>query len=302
MRVIFMGTPDFSVLPLRRIAEKHEVVLVVSQPDKPKGRGYKLLPTPVKACAEELGIEVYQPEKLNDESVVEYLRSFNSDIVVVAAYGKKLPVSILEMPKYKCINIHASLLPKYRGAAPINRAIMNGDKTGGVTIMYMAEGMDTGDMVLQRSFDISSMTAGEYHDRLSEVGSDAVLEAMELIESGSAHPIKQNDEEATHAAKITKEECFIPFDTDATAAYNKIRGLSPSPCAYIEFCGKRIKIVECELSTDTGDIGKVLSADKNGIKLAFVGGSIIMKRIRPEGSGEMTGWAYVLGHESEFKQ
>ncbi|MBP3387774.1 MAG: methionyl-tRNA formyltransferase [Clostridia bacterium] len=301
MRVIYMGTPDFSVLPLRRIAERHEVVLAVTQPDKPKGRGYKMLPTPVKECAQSLGIEVYQPEKINDEAVIEYLRSFEADIIVVAAYGKKLPVSILEMPKYKCINIHASLLPKYRGAAPINRAIMNGDKTGGVTIMNMAEGMDTGDIVLQRSFDISTMTAGEYHDRLSEVGSDAVLEAMELIESGRACPVKQNDDEATHAAKITKEECLVEFDMNATAAYNKIRGLSPVPCAYIVLNGKRIKIVECELSCDEGESGKVLCADKNGIKIAFDGGSIVLKRIRPEGSGEMTAWAYVLGHEAEFR-
>lgn len=301
MRVIYMGTPDFSVLPLRRIAERHEVVLAVTQPDKPKGRGYKMLPTPVKECAQSLGIEVYQPEKINDEAVIEYLRSFEADIIVVAAYGKKLPVSILEMPKYKCINIHASLLPRYRGAAPINRAIMNGDKTGGVTIMNMAEGMDTGDIVLQRSFDISTMTAGEYHDRLSEVGSDAVLEAMELIESGRACPVKQNDDEATHAAKITKEECLVEFDMNATAAYNKIRGLSPVPCAYIVLNGKRIKIVECELSCDEGESGKVLCADKNGIKIAFDGGSIVLKRIRPEGSGEMTAWAYVLGHEAEFR-
>ncbi len=301
MRVIYMGTPDFSVLPLRRIAERHEVVLAVTQPDKPKGRGYKMLPTPVKECAQSLGIEVYQPEKINDEAVIEYLRSFEADIIVVAAYGKKLPVSILEMPKYKCINIHASLLPRYRGAAPINRAIMNGDKTGGVTIMNMAEGMDTGDIILQRSFDISTMTAGEYHDRLSEVGSDAVLEAMELIESGRACPVKQNDDEATHAAKITKEECLVEFDMNATAAYNKIRGLSPVPCAYIVLNGKRIKIVECELSCDEGESGKVLCADKNGIKIAFVGGSIVLKRIRPEGSGEMTAWAYVLGHEAEFR-
>lgn len=301
MRVIYMGTPDFSVLPLRRIAERHEVVLAVTQPDKPKGRGYKMLPTPVKECAQSLGIEVYQPEKINDEAVIEYLRSFEADIIVVAAYGKKLPVSILEMPKYKCINIHASLLPRYRGAAPINRAIMNGDKTGGVTIMNMAEGMDTGDIILQRSFDISTMTAGEYHDRLSEVGSDAVLEAMELIESGRACPVKQNDDEATHAAKITKEECLVEFDMNATAAYNKIRGLSPVPCAYIVLNGKRIKIVECELSCDEGEPGKVLCADKNGIKIAFDGGSIVLKRIRPEGSGEMTAWAYVLGHEAEFR-
>lgn len=301
MRVIYMGTPDFSVLPLKKIAAVHEVVLAVTQPDKPKGRGYKMLPTPVKECAQSLGIEVYQPEKINEESVIEYLRSFNADIIVVAAYGKKLPPEILEMPKYKCINIHASLLPKYRGAAPINRAIMNGDKIGGVTIMNMAEGMDTGDIVLQKSFDISKMTAGEYHDKLSEVGSDAVLEAMELIERGKACPVKQNDDEATHAAKLSKEECFVSFDMNAEEAYNKIRGLSPVPCAYIVLNEKRMKIIECELSSDVAAAGTVLSADKNGIKIAFVGGSVLMKRIRPEGSGEMTAWAYVLGHEAEFR-
>lgn len=300
MRIIYMGTPDFAVLPLKNLAKKHEVVLVVSQADKPKGRGHKLQPTPVKACAVELGIEVFQPESLKDPSTFEYLRSFKPDVIVVAAYGKILPECILKLPPCGCINIHASLLPKYRGAAPINRAIMNGDKIGGVTIMYMAEGVDTGDMLLQKSFDISEMNVGEYHDKLSELGSEALLEALDNICCGQCCPIKQNESEATYAPKITKEELFLPFEMNAKDAFNMIRGLSPAPCAYIVFGGKRIKIVECELCEKTGEAGKVICADKNGITIAFCDGSITLKRIRPEGSGEMSGGAYYVGHASEF--
>ncbi len=255
MRIVFMGTPEFAVPPLKAIAEAgHKIEAVFTQPDKPKNRGHKILPSPVKEYALKNGIDVYQPVSLkkgDDAGVAfETLKKINPDIIVVAAYGKILPKAILEFPKYGCVNIHASLLPKYRGPAPIQWCLINGEEKTGITIQKMAEGIDTGDMILSATVEIDSETTySRLHDILSEMGAHLITEALELIESGSAYYKKQDDSESTHAPMITKELCHIDFTKPAGQIINLIRGLSAVPSAYTMIGAKRLKIYfACEAS------------------------------------------------------
>ena len=234
MRVIFMGTPDFAVGTLEEIIKAgHEVVLVVSQPDKAVGRSRALKYTPVKECAVAHGIEVYQPAKIRAEESVEYLRQYNADIIIVEAFGQIIPKAILDMPHFGCVNVHASLLPKYRGAAPIQWAVLNGDQVTGVTTMRMDEGLDTGDMIMKQEVIVDEdETGGSLFDKLSGVGAKLCVKTMEAIENGTAVYTPQDDALATHTGKIQKEMGSIDWSKDAEVIERLVRGLNPWPSAY----------------------------------------------------------------------
>lgn len=249
MNIVFMGTPDFAVPCLKALVENGEnVVAVYTQPDKPKGRGYKMIPTPVKKAALEYNLPVYQPvsfKKGEDaQQEVEKLRNLNPDLIIAVAYGQILPESVLEIPKYKCINIHASLLPKYRGAGPIQWSILNGEKITGVTAMYMEKGLDTGDMLLKAEVAIGeNETASELHDVLSQLGADVLIRTIEKVKNGTLEPVKQNDAESTYAPMISKDMCRIDFNDTAQNIHNKIRGIT----GFAMLGGKRLKIFRSEI-------------------------------------------------------
>ena len=287
MNILYMGTPDFAVKPLEAIIESGENVMAVfTQPDKPKGRGFKLLPTPVKQSALSHNIPVYQPlslKKGDDAAEAEkIMRELAPDLIVVAAYGKILPKTILDLPKYGCINIHASLLPKYRGAAPIQRVILNGETETGVTAMQMAEGLDTGDMLMKISTPIGeNETASELFERLSELGAKLIVDTIKAVKSGSITPVKQDDSLSSYAEMIDKSMCFTDFSLTAAEVHNHIRGLSSSPCAVAYLNGKRIKIYHSELVKNVGgQPGEIVNVndftvscgDGNGVKLAEIQG------------------------------
>ena len=302
MRIVFMGTPDFAVYSLEALCESGEdIALVVTQPDRPKGRGYTLTPSPVKQYALDKGIEVISPESLKDEEVIKKLEETNADLFIVTAYGRILPRRILDIPGLGCVNVHASLLPKLRGAAPINRAVMNGDKIGGVTVMFMADGVDTGDMILKREIEIKDeWCAGEYHDALAEISKDALKEFLSLARNGVIPRTEQNHEEATHAAKIGNDDAYLTFDESAEATRNRIRGLSPFPGSFFFMNGKRFKVRNAILSDGKGEVGTVLSTDKGGIEIACADGSVIITNLCPEGKGVCDAESYLRGNKIEI--
>lgn len=287
MNIVFMGTPDFAVSALSAIAEKHNVMAVFTQPDKPKNRGKKMQFPPVKEKAMELDIPVYQPFSLRkgDDAITSFetLKSLNPDCIVVAAYGQILPKEILDLPKFGCINIHASLLPKYRGAAPIQWCIIDGEKQTGVTTMMMAEGLDTGDMLQTAVVEITdTMTAGELHDTLAAKGAELILTTLDAAEKGTLSPEKQDDNLSCYASMISKDMCKIDFSKSANDVYNFIRGMSPAPCAYTFIEEKRLKVYmaqlcceksdkPCGMVIDTNDF-IVVCGDNNCIKLTEVQG------------------------------
>lgn len=247
MRVVFMGTPDFSVPILEALAARHDVVCVYSQPPRPAGRGHKERPGPVHAKAEALGIPVRTPVSLRDEEAQADFDALDADVAVVAAYGLILPEAVLEAPKLGCINVHASLLPRWRGAAPIQRAIMAGDRETGVTIMEMEAGLDTGPMLLKRTVPITDeTTAGALHDTLSELGATAIIEALDGMVEGELDGEEQPEEGVTYAAKISKAEARIAFDRPAPEVMRHVHGLSPFPGAWCELEGERVKLLACE--------------------------------------------------------
>ena len=286
MNIVFMGTPDFSVPCLRSIINAgHTVSAVFTQPDKPKNRGHKMQMTPVKECALENNIEVYQPLSLrkggDGEKSLEVLQRLSPDCIVVVAYGQILPKSVLDIPKYGCINVHASLLPRYRGAAPIQRCIMEGEKVTGVTTMYMAEGLDTGDMILKEEVAITeTMTGSMLHDKLSESGARLICETLSLLEKGAAPRTPQTDTDTCYAAMLKKEDCRIDFGKSADTVYDQIRGLSNSPCAFTFLGGKRLKVYfseKLDIETDRpfGTIIKgeglcVACGDKKALRLTDI--------------------------------
>lgn len=245
MKIIFMGTPDFAVPALQTLvrSEKHRVSLAVTQPDRPKGRSSHPVPSAVKVCALEQGIPVFQPERIRQEDAVKRLQQEEADIIVVAAFGQILPKEILEMPRYGCINIHGSLLPKYRGAAPIQRAVLNGEKEAGNTIMQMNEGLDTGDILMQESIPLDpEETAGTLYEKLSRMGGDLLLRTLEKIENKTLTPIPQNDAEATYAGILHKDMGSIDWSLRAEEIGNLVRGMNPWPSAYTRWKGKLLKI------------------------------------------------------------
>lgn len=304
-KILFMGTPDIAASCLSALLEAGEnVVAVLTQADRPKGRGYTLTPPPVKVLATERGIPVYQPATLRDEAFAALLAEIDPDLIAVVAYGKILPPSVLEYPKYGCINVHASLLPKYRGAAPIQRAIMDGEKETGVTIMHMAEGLDTGDMILSERIAIGPQdNFGTIHDKMAEVGGRLLAKVIPMLVEGSAPRIPQGDG-STYAAKIEKADCHIDLTKSARALDPYIRGLSPIPLAFVRRAdGKMLKIVSCEVREENGPVGTVISVDdrKNGGILVACGeGSLLLTEIVPEGKGKMKAADYVRGRQIQI--
>ena len=287
MNIVFMGTPEFAVGCLEIVHKKHNVVGVFTQPDKPKGRKYVLTPPPVKVRAEELGLMVYQPNTLRDGSAYEILKELNPDLIVVVAYGKILPKEILELPKYKCINVHASLLPRHRGASPIQWCIVCGDKVTGVTTMLMDEGMDTGDILLMSKTEITDDDISDtLHDRLALMGAELLDKTIVGMLEGSIKPIKQNDEEATYAPIIKKEMAQIDFSLPAKKIVDAIKGYNPWPCAYFNLLGKRIKVYKAEVLSTYGEQGVVIES-KDRLVIGCGEGSVSLIEVQPEGSKRM---------------
>jgi len=296
MKIIFMGTPEFAQIILHSLCAAHDVIAVITQPDKPKGRGYALQPPPVKIYAEANGLTVYQPNTLRGDEFQNLLTELSPDVIIVAAYGKILPPNVLEFPRYGCINVHGSLLPKYRGAAPIQRAIMNGETVTGVTIMQMADGIDTGDMLLPAEVSITADDNFEtVHDKLAIAGCTALMETLSRIDE--LQPIKQNDDDATWADKIDKGECGIDFSATAAGIHNKIRGLSPFPLAYGVLNGKKIKFVSSKVNGKSYDVpyGTVVSLDGGIITIACGEGAIDIDCVLPEGKNRMKSADFING-------
>ena len=269
MKIVFMGTPDFAVPALKALAEsaKHEVSLVVTQPDRPRGRSGKPAPSDVKLCAEQYGIPVFQPEKVREEAAVERLRGENADIFVVAAFGQLLPKTILEMPRFGCINIHGSLLPAYRGAAPVQWAVLDGQKEAGDTIMQMNEGLDTGDILMQESIPLSAdETAGSLYDKLSSMGGPLLLKEMVAIEEGTVTPVTKGDSGKNYAKMLRKEMGNIDWTKSAEEIGRLVRGLNPWPSAYTHWNGKILKIWMAEPVTQE-ELSALGCDEKNGMDL-----------------------------------
>ncbi len=300
MKVLFMGTPDFAVPTLRALCESgYEVAGVVTQPDKPRGRGYQLTPPPVKVYAAEQNIPVHQPATLRGEEFAALLESIAPDVIVVVAYGKILPINVLEYPHYGCVNVHGSLLPEYRGAAPMQRAIIDGKRETGITTMLMAAGLDTGDMLLKESVEIGENDNFEdIHDRLAAVGADLLIRTLKGLEAGEITPEAQDDALSTYAAKIEKSDCLIDFSLDAKTLHNKIRGLSPIPLAFTHTPdGKILKIAKSRLQDPdkvAGEIGEVVEMGED-IKVACGRGVISLLTVLPEGKGRMSAADFVRG-------
>lgn len=301
MKIVFMGTPHFASPSLEALIEGgYEVLAVVTQPDRPKGRKRTPTPPPVKVKAEEYGIKVYQPEKVGEESFVKVLESLAPDLLVVVAYGQILPPSVLRIPSAGCINVHASLLPKYRGAAPIQWAIINGEEKTGVTTMWMDEGMDTGDIFLQKEVAIGTdWTAIELAEVLSRVGSELLLETLKRIEAGDTIRVPQNHAEATYAPILKREDGRIDWGDSARAIYNRIRGVQPWPGAFTFRKGVEIKIWKAEIS-DTGqrtEPGRVLGIDKErGILVGTGDGVLLITELQEAGKKRMSAAEYLRGH------
>ena len=304
MRVVYMGTPDFAVRPLKKIYEAgHDVVGVYTQPDAWKGRSKKLLPSDVKKAALELGLDVYQPEKLRDNESVEKLRELNPDIIVVAAYGQILSEDVLNIPKYGCINIHASLLPKYRGASPIEASIINGDEKTGVTIMYMAKGLDTGDIISQDEVEIGLHNTETLTVKLSEMGADLVVKTMADIEAGTASRTVQNDADSCYCGKLDKAMGQLDFTKTAVELERLVRGLYPWPCAYMSLEGKNLKIIDSEVvdvKDESVPVGAVCEVTKKYFVIRCSEGGLKIKKLQPEGKKPMDTVAFLNGYKVEI--
>lgn len=298
MNVVFMGTPDFAVPSLENIAKVHNVQAVFTQPDKPVGRKMVLTPPDVKVCAEKLGIPVYQPVKLKDSDSYEIIKELNPDVIVVVAYGQILPENILNIPKYGCINVHGSLLPKYRGAAPIQWSVLNGDKITGVTTMYMEKGLDTGDILETKEYEIGiNDTAGEVFDTLAEMGGKLILNTLEKAEKGQLHPIKQDDSKSSYAKMLDKSMCNIDFSKTNLQVHNQVRGLSPWPVASTKLNGKVLKIFETRLAEGKGKPGEILNT--NPLTIACGEGAVVVNTVQLQGKKKMDSKAFLQGHKLE---
>lgn len=296
MRIVFMGTPDFAVPCLQRlIDDKHEVVGVFTQPDKPKGRGYTLTPSPVKELALALGIPVHQPTKLRDGTALALLQDLAPELIVVVAYGRILPKDILDCPPLGCINIHGSLLPKYRGAAPIQWTVINGDSTGGVTAMYMAEGMDTGDMLLTLDTPVGeNETSGELYERLAPMGAACLSATLHHLETDTLIVTPQEEAMATTAPMLTKAMGLVDLSMAPEKLHNLIRGLNPWPSVSITAPdGRTLKLHRSVLCAGNGTPGELL--DSKRLIVACGTGALELTEVQPEGKGRMTGGDYLRG-------
>jgi methionyl-tRNA formyltransferase len=305
MKIVFMGTPDFAVPCLQALIDnKHEVVGVVTQPDRAKGRGNKLTAPPVKILAEEYNIPVLQPEKVKTPEFVEKLRALSPEVIVVVAFGQILSQAILDIPPKGCINVHGSLLPKYRGAGPIQWSIINGDKTTGVTTMYMDKGLDTGDMILKREFEIlEKETAQELHDKMSAVGAEVLIETLALIEQGKAPRTSQNHDEHTYAPMLDKTTGKVDWSKSAREIFNLIRGTYPWPGAYSSYMGKNFKIFSSEIydeNTLNAEAGIIKEIGKDYLLISCAKGYIKVMELQFENEKRMGVEAYLRGHNIDI--
>ncbi len=310
MRIVFMGTPEFSVPTLEALIAHHDVIAVVTQPDKPKGRGKAMAFPPVKETALAHDIPVYQPVKVREEGFVKMLRDMAPDAIVVVAFGQILPESILNIPKYGCINVHASLLPKYRGAAPMQWAIINGEKETGITTMYMAKGLDTGDMVDKTVIPVEAKETGEtLHDKLSAAGGPLILKTLADLEAGTARRIPQDDKDSSYAGMLTRELGEIDWTKSAIAIERLIRGLNSWPSAYTHMHGKTLKIWDADVTPDTEAEGEdaaglpvpgtVTRVTKDSIYVQTGDGQLKLNEVQLQGKKRMPVQAFLLGNKVE---
>lgn len=301
MKIVFMGTPDFSVNVLQKIHDAgHEIGFVLTQPDKAKNRGKKIQFTPVKEKALQLGLNVYQPEKVrNNAEILGKLREYNPDIIVVVAYGQILPKEILDLPKYGCINVHASLLPRLRGASPIQHAIVCGEEVTGVTIMQMSEGLDTGDMLTKVSTKIDRKNASQLHDELSVLGADLLVETLSLIEQGKVFPEKQDDKLSTYTKMISKQDGKIDFSNSPVDVERLVRGFDPWPGAFCQYQDIIMKIWKTEpLEVECNKpYGEIISATDKGIEVSCGGKVLLIEEIQVPGKKRVTVADYLRGHK-----
>ena len=302
MRVVFMGTPDFAVPSLKRLeADGHTIALVVTQADKPKGRGRTLTPPPVKEYALTKNWPVFQPTRMKAEETLQTIRDARPDVIVVVAFGRILPPSILSLPRYGCINVHGSLLPRYRGAAPIQWAVLNGDREAGVTTMQMNDGLDTGDMLLTSSRTLQDdTTAGELFDLLCEDGAELLSQTLRLLEAGTLHPIPQDDTKASYAPMLDKSMSRIDWDRSAWEVHNQVRGLNPWPSASTLYHGKTLKVHTSHVGDDTdAAAGSVVSVSP--LQIACGDGKVIvLNEVQIEGSKRMAASDFLRGHPLEI--
>lgn len=298
IRTVFMGTPEFALATLQGLIEAGlNLCAVYTQPDRPKGRGNKLTPPPVKELALQHGIPVYQPVKLRQPEVVEELRALRPDLIVVVAFGQILPKSVLEIPRYGCINVHASLLPRYRGAAPINQAIIDGETVAGVTTMNMDVGLDTGAMLVKKSLPVGpEETAGELHDRLALLGREAMEETVRRLCAGTLVAEPQDDSLHTYAPMLKKEDGLIDWSRSAGAIHNQVRGLDPWPGAYTLLDGEVLKLARTlPQAAPTGSPGTVLAAGADGVTIACGSGSLLVRELQLPGKKRLTAGEFLRG-------
>lgn len=297
MKIIFMGTPDFAAASLEALIDsRHEIQAVVTQPDKPKGRKGELTPSPVKVIAKREGIKVYQPLKVRDEEFVKTLRAYNPDVMVVVAFGQIIPLSILEMPKYGCVNIHGSLLPKYRGAAPIQWAVLDGEKETGITTILMDEGIDTGDILLKKTIKIDAdETSGSLFDKLMALGAETILETLDELEKGSLTPTKQGESPTAYAKMLTKTMGLIDFTKPAKELDCFVRGMDPWPSAYTLLSGKTLKLWKVRAVEGGGKAGSVIEIGKESFTIACGEGAIEVLEVQLEGKKRMSAGDFLKG-------
>jgi len=301
MKIIFMGTPDFSVPCLDILVQNgYEISLVVTQADKPKGRGHKLTPPPVKEYALSKGIPVYQPDSMKDESTLSYLKKFEADVYIVVAYGKILPKAVLELPRYGCINVHASLLPNLRGAAPIQWSIINGESMTGVTTMQMDVGLDTGDMLMKKEVAISDSDTGEtLHDKLCVAGAEVLLDTLKALEKEELKPEKQDDSLSCYAPMIDKTISKIDFTQSADSICRLVRAMNSYPYAHTFYEGKLMKVISAipvKSSGASAPCGTILSVDNEGIKISCKEGVVLVTELQMEGKRKMSVGDYIKGN------
>jgi methionyl-tRNA formyltransferase len=306
LKIIFAGTPEFSVPALRALIDSgHDVRAVYTQPDRPAGRGRRLTATPVKEAAATRGIPVFQPSTLRDDQTVRSLRALGADLLVVVAYGLLLPSGVLDAPRLGCVNLHASLLPRWRGAAPIQRCILAGDRESGVTIMAMEAGLDTGPMYLRRSIYLTSReTGGSLHDKLAQLGASTLLEALPGIADGTLVPERQDDTLATYAGKLGKEDAWLDWTRPAVELDRMIRAFDPWPVAQTRLGEKVLRLWGCELPGEgagSGLPGRILAAGKAGIDVATGDGLLRITRLQPPGKRSMSAGAFLTAHDLEGK-
>ena len=304
LRVIFAGTPDFAASALSALIESnHEIVAVYTQPDRPAGRGRKLRASPVKELALKNDIPVFQPENLKETETQDVLRTFNADVMVVAAYGLILPQVVLDIPRLGCLNIHASLLPRWRGAAPIQRAIAAGDKESGITIMQMNAGLDTGDILRLFACPITAEdSGGDLHDRLAEIGANAIVKVLNDLDSDKLKPTAQDNSLATYAHKLDKKEAIIHWQSSAQEIERLIRAFNPWPVAFTYINNKTLRIWQAQVLTDNSDLeaGTVIACDKKGIDISCGEGTLRLLKLQPSGSKAMDVASFMNGHAKQL--